>query len=226
MEDLSKYFVKADLIPAIVIDDSNEDVLMMAYMNEESLKLTLDTGYTWFYSRSRNELWNKGATSGHTQKIVSIYGDCDDDTLLIRVRQNGPACHTGKKSCFFNKIKEFEKNNKKENDMINENGISAMYEVIKQRYADPQDGSYTCYLFDCGVDKILKKCAEENGEMIIAAKNNNPDELANEVCDLLFHMMVLLVERGVPLDSVMGILEERSKKIGNLKEMKDVDKLT
>lgn len=108
MEDLNKYFVKAELIPAIVIDDSNNEVLMMAYMNMESLKLTLDTGFTWFFSRSRNELWNKGATSGHTQKIVSIYGDCDDDTLLIRVKQNGPACHTGKMSCFFNKIKEFE----------------------------------------------------------------------------------------------------------------------
>lgn len=110
--------------------------------------------------------------------------------------------------------------------MINQNAISAMYEIIKQRYTEPQEGSYTCYLFDSGVDKILKKCAEENGEMIIAAKNNDPDELANEVCDLLFHMMVLLVERGVPLDTVMEILDERSKKIGNLKEFKDTDKLT
>lgn len=110
--------------------------------------------------------------------------------------------------------------------MITKNGIEALYEVVQQRYNDPQEGSYTCYLFDSGVDKILKKCAEENGEMLIAAKNNDSDELANEVCDLLFHMMVLLVERGVPLEKVMSILDERSKKIGNLKEFKNTDTLT
>lgn len=104
MEDLSKYFVKADLLPAIVVEDSTDEILMMAYMNEESFKLTLETGDTWFYSRSRNELWNKGATSGNTQKVVSIYGDCDDDTIIVRVKQKGPACHTGAKSCFFNEI--------------------------------------------------------------------------------------------------------------------------
>lgn len=104
MQDLSKYFIKADLLPAIVVEDDTNEILMMAYMNMESFKLTLETGYTWFYSRSRNELWNKGATSGHTQKVVKIFGDCDDDTLVVRVKQNGPACHTGKKSCFFNEI--------------------------------------------------------------------------------------------------------------------------
>ena len=102
--NLDKYFVKADLIPAIVQDIENGEVLMLAYMNKESLKLTLETGYTWFYSRSRNELWNKGATSGHVQKIVEMYSDCDDDTFLIKVEQTGPACHTGSRSCFFNKI--------------------------------------------------------------------------------------------------------------------------
>ncbi len=102
--ELSRYFKKGDLIPAIIVDDDNSDVLMLAYMNEESMRRTLDTGYTWFYSRSRQELWNKGATSGHVQKVVSIQGDCDDDTLLIRVKQTGPACHTGSRSCFFNTI--------------------------------------------------------------------------------------------------------------------------
>ena len=102
--ELSKYFKKAELIPAIIVDDDTDEVLMLAYMNEESMQKTLDTGYTWFYSRSRQELWNKGATSGHTQKVVSIYGDCDDDTLLVRVKQKGAACHTGNKTCFFNKI--------------------------------------------------------------------------------------------------------------------------
>lgn len=101
---LSRYFVKAELIPAIIVDDDTDEVLMLAYMNKESMKKTLDTGYTWFYSRSRQELWNKGATSGHTQKVVSIHGDCDDDTLLVRVKQKGAACHTGSKTCFFNKI--------------------------------------------------------------------------------------------------------------------------
>lgn len=110
--------------------------------------------------------------------------------------------------------------------MENKDSITTLYEIIKQRHATPQEGSYTCYLFDAGIDKILKKCAEENGEMIIAAKNNDSDELANEVCDLLFHMLVLLVEQGVPLETVMGILDERSKKIGNLKQFKDTDKLT
>ena len=108
INNLDKYFVKADLVPAIVQDAENGDVLMLAYMNKESLKLTLETGYTWFYSRSRNELWNKGATSGHVQKIVEMYSDCDDDTFLVKVEQTGPACHTGSRSCFFNKIIEKE----------------------------------------------------------------------------------------------------------------------
>ncbi len=106
INNLDKYFVKAELVPAIVQDVENGDVLMLAYMNKESLKLTLETGYTWFYSRSRNELWNKGATSGHLQKIVEMYSDCDDDTFLVKVIQTGPACHTGKRSCFFNKMVE------------------------------------------------------------------------------------------------------------------------
>ena len=244
--NLSKYFIKGPLIPAVVQDAASKEVLMLAYMNEESLAKTLETGYTWFFSRSRNELWNKGATSGHTQRVVSITGDCDDDTLLILVEQKGPACHTGNKTCFYkvgelpstHKFGEASEENAAQGDDLadesTENALSALYEVVLDRSKAMVENSYTCYLFQQGLDKILKKCGEECSEVIIAAKNLSAalDEekkqevradVKNELCDLLYHLTVLMVSEGIPLEEIYDILRERSAKIGNLKKFKNAD---
>ncbi|GMK48805.1 histidine biosynthesis bifunctional protein HisIE [Paenibacillus glycanilyticus] len=204
------------LVPAIVQDAQSKEVLMLAYMNKESLKLSAESGVTWFWSRSRNELWNKGATSGHTQQIRSMSYDCDADTLLVRVDQKGPACHTGSYSCFFNEIevagaeKAADAAKASSNDRF---GILGELEgVIAQRYAERPEGAYTTYLFEKGLDKILKKVGEEATEAIIAAKNGDNDELRSEASDLLFHLLVLLRERGLPLDDVMAELQSRHGK--------------
>ena len=215
--NLDKYFVKADLIPAIVQEDSTGEILMLAYMNKESMAKTLETGYTWFWSRSRQELWNKGATSGHLQKVVSIHGDCDDDTLLVKVEQTGPACHTGSKSCFFNKIKQVIEMN---DTLVN------LYETILERKENQQEGSYTCYLFEKGLDKILKKVGEECSETIIAAKNGNKEETVGEISDLIFHLFVMMANEGIAVEDVMAELDKRSNKTGNLKVFHQVDKNT
>ncbi|WP_108993905.1 bifunctional phosphoribosyl-AMP cyclohydrolase/phosphoribosyl-ATP diphosphatase HisIE [Paenibacillus agaridevorans] len=206
------------LVPAIVQDAQSKEVLMLAYMNEESLGLSVSTGTTWFWSRSRNELWNKGATSGHTQRIESMSYDCDGDTLLVRVAQQGPACHTGRYSCFYNGI-ELESGAQQADSAVDEEessdrfGILGKLEtIIAQRYAERPAGAYTTYLFDKGVDKILKKVGEESAEVIIAAKNQDNDELRSEAGDLLFHLMVLLRERGLPLDDIMSELNNRHGK--------------
>jgi phosphoribosyl-ATP pyrophosphohydrolase/phosphoribosyl-AMP cyclohydrolase len=205
------------LVPAIVQDAQSKEVLMLAYMNEESLRLSVSTGTTWFWSRSRNELWNKGATSGHTQRIESMSYDCDGDTLLVRVAQQGPACHTGRYSCFYNGI-ELESGAQQadsadEEESSDRFGILGKLEtIIAQRYAERPAGAYTTYLFDKGVDKILKKVGEESAEVIIAAKNQDNDELRSEAGDLLFHLMVLLRERGLPLDDIMSELNNRHGK--------------
>lgn len=226
------------LIPAVVQDAVSKEVLMLAYMNEESLAKSLATGQTWFWSRSRQQLWNKGATSGHTQAIRSMHYDCDGDTLLVKVEQQGAACHTGKYSCFFNPMEvqgegaeqpgeaAAEKTSKQPGEAAantaNEaNGASAgsrylalgqLESIIAERHAERPEGSYTTYLFDKGVDKILKKVGEEAAEVIIAAKNKDNDELRSEVSDLFFHVMVLLRERGLGLDEVMGELAARYNK--------------
>ncbi|MHA6482106.1 bifunctional phosphoribosyl-AMP cyclohydrolase/phosphoribosyl-ATP diphosphatase HisIE [Paenibacillus sp. strain BS8-2] len=207
------------LVPAIVQDAQSKEVLMLAYMNEESLGLSLSTGSTWFWSRSRNELWNKGATSGHTQRIVSMSYDCDGDTLLVRVEQQGPACHTGRYSCFYNGIDVggSEEAGRQADDENTDAGdrfgiLGKLEEIIAQRHAERPAGAYTTYLFDKGVDKILKKVGEESSEVIIAAKNQDNDELRSEASDLLFHLMVLLRERGLPLDDIMGELASRHGK--------------
>ena len=233
--DLKKYFAKAPLIPAIIQEKNTKKVLMLAYMNEESLRKTIETGYTWFFSRSRNELWNKGATSGHVQKVISITGDCDDDTLLIEVEQTGPACHTGNESCFFEEsgIAEFRtKAEKEEAQKQRESAhldiaLKELYQVVLERQKTFTENSYTCYLFEKGLDKILKKCGEECSEVIIAAKNaaamaeDMKDaaqmETKNEICDLLYHLTVLMVNEGITLDEINEILQQRSRKIGNLK---------
>lgn len=203
--DLSniKYDEKG-LIPAIIQDVNTNEVLMMAYMNEESLKKTMETNKTWFYSRSRQNLWNKGETSGNFQDVKSISYDCDGDTLLVKVIPEGPSCHTGNNSCFFNSIVEGEKT---ESAAI----LKQLYKTIEDRKSNPVEGSYTNYLFDKGIDKILKKVGEENAETIIAAKNNSKEELIYEASDLIYHLLVLLVNQGVSLEDIFGELEKRHK---------------
>ena len=200
-------FDENGLVPAIVQDARTKDVLTLAYMNEKSLNLTLETKQTWFWSRSRQELWNKGATSGNTQKVVEVKYDCDQDAVLVLVEPNGPACHTGEETCFHEVIY------KEESDTTSatSNLLFLLEELISQRKAEMPEGSYTTYLFEKGVDKILKKVGEEAAEVIIAAKNNDSEELKWESADLLFHLLVLLNQQNVPLQDVLCVLEERHK---------------
>lgn len=190
------------LVPCVVQDVYTKEVLMLAYMNEESLKKSIETKETWFYSRSRQELWNKGATSGHKQFIKKMSYDCDGDTILVEVEQIGVACHTGAKSCFFETIFE-------EEDKVFD--LGKLYNLIKERKENPVEGSYTNYLFDKGIDKILKKVGEESAEVIIAAKNPDLTELQYELSDLVYHSLVLMVERGLELKDIAEELKKRLK---------------
>lgn len=227
MEDIKKFFVKSELVPAVIQDFKTREVLMVGYMNEESLGKTLEDGKTWFYSRSRQKLWNKGETSGHFQLVKRIDYDCDEDTLLIHVEQIGAACHTGNRSCFYRTLDERE-------ELPEYNPILSLEEVVNHRKTNPEEGSYTCYLFEKGLDKILKKVGEECSETIIAAKNlqktENREEdeelLVGEVADLIYHLEVMLAESNVSVQAVLDELEKRSHKIGNLKKMKTVDRNT
>lgn len=221
-------FDERGLIPAVIQDAETSEVLMVAWMNRESLGRTLQTGETWFWSRSRQELWHKGATSGNTQKVVELRLDCDGDTLLIKVRPEGPACHTGEKSCFFQKLVD-EGSARKSLTLVDTGALDLgillndLYEKIAERERTRPEKSYTTYLFTQGLDKILKKVGEEAAETIIAAKNSSNDnldglareqairQLASEICDLLYHLVVLMVERGVRLPE---IVEELSARIG------------
>jgi len=189
-------FDEQGLVPAIVQDATTREVLMLAYMNRESLMLTLDRGETHFYSRSRNELWHKGATSGNLQSVRKLRLDCDFDTLLIEVTAMGPACHKGTYSCF---------------QVEPQFGgfLTYLYDLIEKRKETRPEDSYTTYLFDSGLDKILKKVGEEAIETIVASKNQDSRELVAETSDLLYHLMVLLVERGVQLDDLMHELKNR-----------------
>lgn len=203
------------LVPAIVQDAVSKEVLMMAYMNKESLGKTLESGETWFWSRSRSELWHKGATSGHIQKVRSLRYDCDGDTLLVLVEQTGPACHTGSYSCFYNDVKIgalAEAGQPAEAAQDRFAILNALEATIAKRDAERPEGAYTTYLFEKGVDKILKKVGEEAAEVIIAAKNRDQDELRYEASDLIFHLMVLLREQKLPLDEVMRELDRRHNK--------------
>ncbi|WWP23515.1 bifunctional phosphoribosyl-AMP cyclohydrolase/phosphoribosyl-ATP diphosphatase HisIE [Paenibacillus amylolyticus] len=214
------------LVPAIVQDLDTREVLMMAYMNRESLKLSLESGETWFWSRSRQELWHKGATSGNVQTITSLKYDCDGDTLLVEVKPNGPACHTGAVTCFHNEIIGLpEKSADEASDEAGAASASAssgsesrfevlaeLESVIAERERERPEGAYTTYLFDKGVDKILKKIGEEASETIIAAKNKDNDELRLEVSDLMYHLLVLLQERKLPLDDIMSELSRRHER--------------
>ncbi len=201
------------LVPAVVQDALSKEVLMLAYMNEESLRLSLESGQTWFWSRSRGEFWNKGATRGNTQKIVSLHYDCDGDTLLVKVNQKGPACHTGAYSCFYRDGSlsgEAQASPPPVEDRFGP--LSRLEATIAQRDAERPEGAYTTYLFEKGVDKILKKVGEETAEVIIAAKNRDREELRAEAADLIFHLMVLLREQGIPFDGVLEELEFRHRK--------------
>ena len=192
------------LIPCIVQDYKTREVLMMAYMNEESFGKTLETGRMTYFSRSRNELWTKGETSGHFQYVKSLSIDCDRDTILAKVSQVGAACHTGNRSCFYTPLVE-----KEYNDTNPLTVFQDVYDVIMDRKKHPKEGSYTNYLFDKGIDKILKKVGEECTEVVIAAKNPDKDELKYEISDLLYHLMVLMAERDTTWTEVIRELAER-----------------
>ena len=192
-------FDAAGLIPAIVVDDSTDRVLTLAYMNEESLKITLEKKLTCFFSRSRQTLWLKGETSGNYQHVVSITADCDKDALLIKVRPDGPACHTGETSCFFNEVFGNE----------SEFSYEGLYKLIEGRKTEKKEGSYTTYLFEKGLDKILKKVGEESTEVIIAAKAQDKKETIYEISDLIYHLTVLMVEAGISLDDIKKELASR-----------------
>lgn len=193
------------LIPVVVQDEETNEVLMLAYMNHEALLKTLDEKVAWYYSRSRQTLWKKGETSGHVQQVVSLSLDCDQDTILMRVIQDGVACHTNRMSCFFNDVTS---DGKKTNKWI----VDELYALIETRQKNPDKGAYTTYLFEKGIDKILKKVGEETAEVIIAAKNRSKDEMVYEISDLVYHMLVLMVESGVSINDIRKELEKRREK--------------
>ena len=192
------------LLPVVVQDYKNNDVLMMAYMNEEAFNKTMNTGCMTYYSRSREELWVKGETSGHYQYVKKLSIDCDKDTLLAKVKQIGAACHTGNRTCFYTDIanKKFEETNP---SIV----LNRVFNIIMDRKENPKVGSYTNYLFEKGIDKILKKCGEEATEIVIAAKNPDSEELKYEIADFLYHMMVLMAECGLDWDDITQELANR-----------------
>ncbi len=194
-------FDEKGLIPAIVVDARTKKVLTLAYMNRESLEISLEKELTCFWSRSRNELWLKGETSGNYQHIVSITADCDSDALVVSVEPDGPACHTGSYSCFTKPVFQSEERS--------EFSYEGLMELIRGRKTNPQDGSYTTYLFNKGLDKILKKVGEESTEVIIAAKAEDKKETVYEIADLAYHVMVLMVEAGISLDEIRDELASR-----------------
>lgn len=194
-------FDERGLIPAIVTDSVSKKVLMMAYMNRESLEISISEGRSCFWSRSRGELWRKGESSGNFQEIVDIHADCDRDTLLLQVRKAGPACHLGNDSCFVDKVFESE--------TLAEFSVGRLYELISSRKTEGKEGSYTTYLFDKGIDKILKKVGEECTEVVIAAKGGDRAETIYETADLLYHLMVLLVEMDIDTEEIFEELASR-----------------
>lgn len=197
-------FNQAGLIPAIVQDETTGSILMMAWMNRESLDQTIKTKEAWFYSRSRQELWHKGATSGNIQAVSSILYDCDGDTLVLLVTPKGPACHTGNTSCFYRTLDG--------SQPPKATMLSTLESLVLERKEAPVEGSYTNYLFDKGIDKILKKVGEENAEVIIAAKNTDRGEVIYETADLMYHLTVLLAEKDISWDEIMQELKKRHKK--------------
>jgi phosphoribosyl-AMP cyclohydrolase / phosphoribosyl-ATP pyrophosphohydrolase len=208
-------FDERGLVPAIVQDANTRQVLTLAYMNAESLQRTLDTNESWFWSRSRSTLWHKGETSGHTQRVVDVSVDCDSDAIRILVVPAGPACHTGAQSCFHNELQDTPTNNKQKAPADLGVVLSDLFALVQSRKLQRPAGSYTTYLFDRGLDKILKKIGEESAETIIAAKNEDPGALIGEASDLLYHLIVLLVQRGLTLEQVGDELAARGKQETN-----------
>ncbi len=194
-------FDEKGLIPAIVVDAKSGKVLTLAYMNRESLKISMEEGKTCFWSRSRQELWRKGETSGNYQHIVKITADCDRDALTVLVEKDGPACHTGADSCFNEEIYH--------SDTLNEFSLDGLMKLIEGRKTEKKEGSYTTYLFEKGIDKILKKVGEESTEVIIAGKADDKAETIYEISDLVYHVMVLMVEMGISLDDIKSELASR-----------------
>ena len=194
-------FDEKGLIPAIVVDAESRKVLTLAYMNRESLQISMEKGLTCFYSRSRQQLWLKGETSGNYQHIVSITADCDRDALVVMVEKDGPACHLGTESCFNDKIYE--------SDELQEFSYESLMELIRGRKTEKKEGSYTTYLFEKGLDKILKKVGEESTEVIIAAKDRDKKETVYEIADLAYHVMVLMIEAGISLEDIYRELKSR-----------------
>ncbi len=194
-------FDEKGLIPAIVVDADTKKVLTLAYMNKESLKISMEKGLTCFYSRSRQKLWLKGETSGNYQHIVSITADCDKDALTVVVKKDGPACHTGNDTCFFNEVWQ--------SDELSEFSTEGLYALLEGRKKDLPEGSYTTYLFQKGIDKILKKVGEECTEVIIAGKANDKAETVYEVADLMYHVMVMMVEMGIDVSDIKNELASR-----------------
>ena len=201
--DLSNIkFDNSGLVPVIAQDALTSRVLMLAYANAEALELSAKSGWAHYFSRSRNELWKKGETSGNLQSIVSISYDCDGDAVLYKVIPQGPACHTGETSCFFNSLAQL-KEAAGADELIKE------YEIIKERQAQPQEGSYTCYLLNKGMDKIAKKGGEEAVEVVIAGKNGDREEICYETADLLYHLMVLLAQQDISLYDICAEMKKR-----------------
>jgi len=194
-------FDEKGLIPAVVVDSVTKKVLTVAYMNKESLQISMEKGLTCFYSRSRQELWLKGETSGNYQHIVSITADCDGDALVVVVDKDGPACHTGEETCFHNPIWE--------SDERQEFSLEALMEMLVGRKETPKEGSYTTYLFEKGLDKILKKVGEECTEVIIGAKSDDKAETVYEIADLAYHVMVLMIQMGISLEDIHKELASR-----------------
>ena len=202
MLDIKKLkFDEKGLIPAIVVDADTKKVLTLAYMNEESLKISMEKGLSCFYSRSRNELWLKGETSGNYQHIVSITADCDYDALTVLVKKDGPACHTGTDSCFNDLVYE--------SDEYSAFSLESLMDLIKGRKTNKKEGSYTTYLFEKGIDKILKKVGEECTEVIIAGKADDKKETIYEIADLTYHVMVMMIEMGISLEDIHNELASR-----------------
>ena len=194
-------FDEKGLIPAVVVDSITKDVLTLAYMNKESLKISMEKGLTCFYSRSRNELWLKGETSGNYQHIVSITADCDKDALTVVVEKDGPACHTGTDSCFTKPVYQ--------SSELNQFTLEGLYELLLGRQKEKPEGSYTTYLFEKGIDKILKKVGEECTEVIIAGKADDKKETVYEIADLAYHVMVLMVQMGISVEDIHRELASR-----------------
>lgn len=208
MKTQSLRFDEQGLIPSVVQDATSGRVLMVAYMNQESLDKTLETGAVHFWSRSRQELWRKGATSGHGMKVVEVIADCDQDCLLVRVQPEGPACHTGETSCFFTPLLSDAEN---PGETVFSESIGELVKIIRDRHEKRPEGSYTARLFEGGVDRIAKKVGEEAAEVIIAGKNSDAEELCRESADLLYHLLVLWEQAGLSPAKVGQELKRRRR---------------